>query len=88
MSYIPPNINGQATNANSAPVTISSDQVFPAGFIRVTDEPRQVFYDAFDTSPDTTNLWNVSSDITNPAPYIANGILSLGTGTTIMALHE
>ena len=26
MAYIPPNLNGQATSANSAPVVIASDQ--------------------------------------------------------------
>jgi hypothetical protein len=32
-------------------------EVFPAGFLRVSDEPRQTFYDPFDSTLDTITRW-------------------------------
>ena len=55
--------------------------VFPAGFQRISDEPRQIFYDPFDASPDTTNLWTSTTGNSGVAAAVTAGVLSLGTGT-------
>ena len=96
MAYNPNNPNGQATAANSAPVVLASDQttvpvkvtdgtnvvsIFPSTFLRTTDEPRQVFYDNFDSAPDTVNVWNSTQGSGGVAAAVVNGILSLGAGT-------
>jgi hypothetical protein len=52
-----------------------------AGFLRVTDEPRQAFYDAFDAAPDTVNYWASTQGSSGVAAAVATGVLSLGTGT-------
>ena len=60
------------TNVNASPV----------GFQRVTDEPRTVFYDPFE-SLDTTDRWTITSAGGGVAPAVAVGRLTLGSGTTI-----
>ena len=60
------------TNVNAAPV----------GFQRVTDEPRAVFYDPFE-SLDTTDRWTLTSAGGGVAAAVAVGRLTLGSGTTI-----
>jgi hypothetical protein len=56
--------------------------VFPGGFLRVSDEPVQLFYDPFDTALDTTNMWTSSSSGGASAPLVTVGTMSVGTGTT------
>lgn len=57
--------------------------VFPAGFQRISDEPRQIFYDPFDAALDTTNTWTTpTSGNSAVLAAIASGVLSIGTGTT------
>lgn len=57
--------------------------VFPGGFLRVSTEPSQVFYDPFDAALDTVNTWKASSATGGAvAPSVASGNLTLGTGTT------
>ena len=56
--------------------------IFPATFLRTTDEPRQVFYDPFDAAPDTTNVWASTTGSSGVAAAVSGGVLSLGTGTT------
>jgi hypothetical protein len=56
---------------------------FPAGFLRVTDEPSQIFYDPFDVSLDTTTRW--SATITSgggAAAAVSSGNMTMGSGTT------
>lgn len=60
------------TNVNASPV----------GFQRVTDEPRAVFYDPFE-SLDTTDRWTITSAGGGVAPAVAAGRLTVGSGTTI-----
>ena len=60
------------TNVNASPV----------GFQRVTDEPRAVFYDPFE-SLDTADRWTITSAGGGVAPAVAVGRLTLGSGTTI-----
>lgn len=52
------------------------------GFLKVTDEPHQLFYDSFDTTLDTTNYWNVTSAGGGVAPLVTLGVMTMGTGTT------
>lgn len=74
--------------ANAWPVKVTdgtyTESLFPAGFLRVTDEPTQQFYDPFDGSVlDTTNRW--SAPVTGNAGIAAtvtSGMMSLGSGTT------
>ena len=56
---------------------------FPATFLRTTDEPRQVFYDPFDSAIDTTNRWTAPT-INAPGVIAANsaGVMTMGTGAT------
>lgn len=56
---------------------------FPAGFVRTSDEPRQVFYDPFDAALDTTNVWTTPT-VGNSATLasVTSGTMSLATGTT------
>jgi hypothetical protein len=51
------------------------------GFLKTTDEPRQIFYDSFDTTIDTTNMWTTATGSSGVAPVVALGVLSMGTGT-------
>ena len=56
--------------------------IFPAGFLRTSDEPRQLFYDPFD-SFDTTNRWaSPTSAGGGVAASVTAGVLTLGSGTT------
>lgn len=56
---------------------------FPAGFVRVTDEPTQLFYDPFDSTIETANRWNTPvSAGGGVAASVTSGNLTLGTGTT------
>lgn len=68
-----------------APVKVTDGtnvaSIFPATFLRTTDEPRQVFYDNFDSAPDTVNVWNSTQGSGGVAAAVVNGILSLGAGT-------
>ena len=57
--------------------------IFPATFLRTTDEPRQVFYDPFDAAPDTTNLWTPTTGSGGVAAAVVAGNLSIGTGTAV-----
>lgn len=60
-----------------------SVSAFPAGFLRVTDEPRQLFYDPFDAALDTTNRWNAATAAGGGvAAAISAGTLTIGSGTT------
>lgn len=55
---------------------------FPAGFMRVQDEPHQLFYDPFD-SFDVTDRWAAGvSAGGGVAPAVTAGSLTLGSGTT------
>lgn len=72
-------------NSNSVKVTDGTytESLFPAGFLRVTDEPTQQFYDPFDSSLDTTNRWNAAvTGNAGVAASVTNGMMSLGSGTT------
>lgn len=60
----------------------TSASVFPATFLRTSDEPRQVFYDPFDAAVDTTNRWTSTSGSSGVAASTTTGQMSLGTGTT------
>lgn len=51
------------------------------GFLKVTDEPRQIFYDSFDTALDVANQWAATSGSSGVAPSVALGVLTMGTGT-------
>ncbi len=61
----------------------SQSSVFPAGFLRVTDEPRQIFYENFDTALDSTNVWTAPT-VGNSAVVasVSGGTMTMGTGTT------
>lgn len=63
--------------------TSNNASIHPATFLRVTDEPRQLFYDPFDAALDTTNLWNTPT-VGNSAVLasVTAGTMSMGTGTT------
>lgn len=54
---------------------------FPATFLRTTDEPRQVFYDPFDSTLDVTNRWTSTQGSSGVAASTTTGIMSMGTGT-------
>lgn len=76
------------TTASGVLAVVPSDgtnlaSVFPAGFLRTTDEPRQVFYDPHDSTLDTTNRWNAPvSSGGGVGAAVTAGVLSLATGTT------
>ena len=74
---------------NDSPVSIIYDSngvastIFPAGFIRTSDEPTQIFYDPFDAALDTTNRWvSPTSSGGGVAASVATGVLTVGSGTT------
>ena len=50
------------------------------GFIKVSDEPRQLFYDSFDAALDTTNMWTSTQGSSGVAATVALGMMSMGTG--------
>ena len=54
---------------------------FPATFLRTTDEPHQLFYDAFDSTLDTTDRWTSTSGSSGVAAANSLGVMSMGTGT-------
>lgn len=61
----------------------NATSAFPAAFLRTTDEPHQIFYDAFDTTTlDTITNWNTS--VFNGAQMASNsvGVMNMGSGTT------
>lgn len=61
----------------------TSVNAFPAGFARVTDEPRQVFYDPFDSIElDTGNRWSTPVMSGGGVEAVLAGSLTLGSGTT------
>lgn len=51
------------------------------GFLKVSDEPTQLFYDSFDVALDTTNMWTSTQGSSGVAASVALGVLSMGTGT-------
>lgn len=56
---------------------------FPVGFMRTSDEPKQLFYDPFDSTLDTINRWAAPvSSGGGVAGAVAGGVLTLGSGTT------
>lgn len=55
---------------------------FPAGFLRVTDEPHQLFVDTFDSALDTTNRWTATSGNSAVLASNATGNMTMGSGTT------
>ena len=64
-------------------VDVLGPTTFPAGFQRVTDEPRQIFYDPFDAALDTTNVWTAPTTGNSAvAASVTTGTMSMGTGTT------
>jgi hypothetical protein len=81
--------NGLALNATQTDGTqlsrvtdgTTTASVFPATFLRVTDEPTQIFYDPFE-SFDTTNRWTAVNSGGGAAPAVTNGVLTVGSGTT------
>lgn len=54
---------------------------FPATFLRVTDEPHQLFYDPFDSTLDVTNRWTSTQGSSGVAASNTAGVMSMGTGT-------
>lgn len=57
--------------------------IFPAGFLRVTDEPRQIFYDPFDNVLNMTDQWAQPIGAGGATlPVTATGTMTMGTGTT------
>lgn len=52
-----------------------------SGFLKTTDEPKQIFYDPFDAAPDTTNVWTLTSGNSGVIASVTTGVLSMGTGT-------
>lgn len=95
LSTVTANQGAAAAAASAWPIQISDTSnaagVFPAGFLRVTDEPTQIFYDPFDSILDTVNRWNtplssgtgaatvavVLGNITVSAGTVANGYADL-----------
>lgn len=56
--------------------------VFPAGYVRVSQEGTQLFYDSFDTGLDTTNRWKTpTTGNSAPAAVSEVGDTRVGTGT-------
>lgn len=51
------------------------------GFLKVSDEPHQMFYDSFDAALDTTNMWTSTQGSSGVAAAVALGVMSMGTGT-------
>jgi hypothetical protein len=80
-------VNSQTVQRQRVIVGSNSDDdafgsVFPAGFLRVTDEPTQLFYDPFE-SLDVTDRWNAAvSGGGGVAAAVSIGRLTLGSGTT------
>lgn len=77
---------GDVTSTNPLDVRIGdatvTASVFPAGFFRVSDEPRQLFYDPFDAALDTTARWSAPvTTNSGVAASVSAGVLTLGTGT-------
>lgn len=57
---------------------------FPVGFMRTTDEPRQLFYDPFEgVAVDTTDRWTSTSAGGGQAAAVSAGNMTIGSGTTI-----
>ncbi|MDB5162336.1 MAG: hypothetical protein JWM52_844 [Candidatus Saccharibacteria bacterium] len=97
MTYIPPNPNGSATSANSAPVVIASDQaaisakiangtnvasVSPFGSLSTSIDPAFLFLDTFDGATiDVTNRWTSGGTV---APT-QNGAILVNPTTTASA---
>lgn len=64
-------------------VDVLGGTVFPAGFLRVSDEPVQLLYDAFDSATIDSNLWNTpTTGNSGVGGAITSGVFSMGTGTT------
>lgn len=61
----------------------SAASVFPGSFLRVSDEPIQIFYDPFDTALETTNYWTTPTIGTGATiATVTTGVATLATGTT------
>lgn len=80
--------NGDVATGNPLPINVgtvgtTSVNAFPAGFIRVTDEPKQIFYDPFDAALDTTNLWTTPT-VAAPGVIaaVSAGVMTMGAGAT------
>ncbi len=76
-------------SANTRTNTTNNDSLnqaqynFPAGFVRTSDEPHQLFYDPFDSALDTTNRWNAAvASGGGVAASVSAGQMTLGSGTT------
>jgi len=82
--------DGSATDVSAAapmPSNVTDGtniaSVFPATFLRMTDEPHQMFYDPFDTALETTNYWTAPTTGNSAvAATVTSGVMSMGTGTT------
>ena len=79
-----PNTSGpvQIITATELAAGLSPATVFPAGFLHVSDEPRQLLHDSFDGLLLDTNNWLSGSFGGGVAPVVSSGSLTLGTGTT------
>ena len=87
----PVRVDGSGTvfTANTTPLQAAANIFatnFPAGYLRVTDEPHQLFVDPFDSGSalDTVNRWNAAvSGGGGGAAAQSGGNLTLTTGTTL-----
>lgn len=73
-------VNSTSKNSDTAG---QAQYNFPAGFVRVTDEPTQLFYDPFDSILDTNDRWSVPVSGGGGVPAtVVSGSLTIGSGTT------
>jgi hypothetical protein len=79
MGYNPVQL-GQQPNSGSTSVVLSSDEVSPSGFLKVTDEPTQLFYDPFDSVLDVGTVWSSANGNSGVAAAVTFGFLSIGNG--------
>ena len=83
--YVNQGLANIVSNAWPTEVTDGTNtaSVFPGSFLRVTDEPHQLFYDPFDIAFDTTNRWNnPTTSGSGVAASNSSGNMTLATGTT------
>lgn len=77
---------GYATGNSKMPVQVYDSSgvgqsIFPAGFLRTSDEPHQLFYDPFDVALDLVNDWAATTS-SGAVAADAAGVMTMGTGTT------
>jgi hypothetical protein len=77
-----PGTTNKVSIGTDGTVTFTGVNAFPAGFMRTSDEPRVLLCDPFDGGTLDATRWSGDSSVLGgSSPTVANGIMSIASGT-------